>query len=155
MQETACAPHGTLKTPTDGSGEPERALDLRGTLRLSDGPGGLSAGPFDATLGTTLGLDQTEPVTVPLDMELPDGPWKARIIVKSGLLERTAQATITFPDTGLGDSVPAESVGGFPWWWVAAGFALLLLLIFLAAYRRRRKQEDREAGPIALVAHRA
>jgi hypothetical protein len=36
-----------------------RALDLSGALALSDGPGGLSAGPFPITLGTTLGIGQT------------------------------------------------------------------------------------------------
>lgn len=134
-----------------------RALDLRGTLRLSDGPGGLSAGPFDVTLGTTLGLDQTEPVTVPLDKALPAGPWRARISIESGLLERTAKATITFPDTGLGDAVPTEQDGGFPWWWAAAGMALLLLLIFLIAFLYRRKSsDDRQLVPTVPVdGHRA
>ena len=73
-----------------------RALDLRGRLTLSDGPGGLSAGPFPVTLGTTLGLRQTEPVTVRLDPRLPSGPWKAHLEVTSGLLTETAQATLTF-----------------------------------------------------------
>lgn len=133
-----------------------RALDLRGKLRLTDGPGGLSAGPFPAKLGATLGPGQTEPVTIPLDEELPDGPWKARITLESGLLERTAAATITFPEAGVGKPVAAESVGGFPWWWVAAGLALLLLLILLAAYlRRRRSSDDREAVPAQLAVHRA
>src|SRR5438067_258369 len=44
-----------------------RALDMRGSLQLSDGPAGLSAGPFDAQLGTTLAPGDTAPVVVPLD----------------------------------------------------------------------------------------
>jgi hypothetical protein len=75
-----------------------RALDMSGTLSLMDGPGGLSAGPFPAELGTTLGIGQSSPVTVVLDEALPAGPWKARIALKSGLLERAAEATITFPE---------------------------------------------------------
>ena len=38
-----------------------RALDMSGTLQLLAGPGGLSAGPFPATLGTTLAIGDTEP----------------------------------------------------------------------------------------------
>jgi hypothetical protein len=72
-----------------------RALDMSGTLQLLAGPGGLSAGPFPVTLGTTLAIDDTEPVTIALDKRLPAGPWDARITLRSGLIERSARATIT------------------------------------------------------------
>ncbi|WP_250286404.1 peptidase, partial [Frankia sp. CiP1_Cm_nod2] len=74
-----------------------RALDMSGELTLTEGPGGLNTRPFPAKLGTTLAPGQTEPVTVVLDSQLPDGPWKARIHLKSGLTEQSAQATVTFP----------------------------------------------------------
>jgi hypothetical protein len=74
-----------------------RALDMSGTLRLGAGPGGLKAGPFRAQLGTTLAIGDTEPVTILLDRRLPAGPWKARVDLRSGLVTRHAQATITFP----------------------------------------------------------
>jgi hypothetical protein len=74
-----------------------RALDMSGTLRLGAGPGGLKAGPFPANLGTTLAIGATEPVTILLDQRLPAGPWKARVDLRSGLVQRHAQATITFP----------------------------------------------------------
>ena len=74
-----------------------RAVDMSGTLRLDAGPGGLKAGPFPAQLGTTLAIGATEPVTIPLDTRLPAGPWKARVDLRSGLVERHVQATITFP----------------------------------------------------------
>jgi hypothetical protein len=77
-----------------------RALDMSGTLELLAGPGGLSAGPFPADLGTTLAVGDTEPVTIVLDERVPAGPWDARIILHSGLLERSARATISFPDAG-------------------------------------------------------
>ena len=48
-----------------------RAVDMNGTLELTDGPGGLSAGPFPAKLGTTLAIGDTEPVTIALDKQLP------------------------------------------------------------------------------------
>lgn len=86
-----------------------RALDITGELRLSDGPGGTSAGPFPAQLGTTLAPGQTEPVTVPLAKDLPDGPWRATITLQSGLLRRAAQATILFPHTAGVAAAPVKA----------------------------------------------
>jgi hypothetical protein len=86
-----------------------RALDMSGTLQLSAGPGGLSAGPFPAALGVTLAIGATEPVTITLNGVVPPGPWLAHIALQSGLIERSAQATITFP--AKGSSAPATAVG--------------------------------------------
>src|SRR5207248_3417987 len=61
-----------------------RALDMNGQLELKDGPGGLSAGPFPAELGTTLGIGEREPVLVKLDPRIPAGPWDAHITLRSG-----------------------------------------------------------------------
>lgn len=88
-----------------------RALDLSGQLALTNGPGGLSAGPFEAKLGTTLGIGQTEPVQVVLDKALPDGPWDARIVLRSGITEREATAEITFPDKATDPSEPVATDG--------------------------------------------
>jgi len=89
-----------------------RAVDLGGELRLTNGPGGLSAGPFPAKLGTTLGLGQTEPVLVALDPAIPRGPWDARIVLRSGMTEREATATVTFPEAADTAAAPVESVAG-------------------------------------------
>lgn len=86
-----------------------RALDLSGELRLTNGPGGLSAGPFEATLGTTLGIGQTEPVLVILDPAIPAGPWDARIVLRSGITEREATAKITFPAAAASSSEPVAT----------------------------------------------
>jgi hypothetical protein len=86
-----------------------RALDMSGTLQLTAGPGGLSAGPFPAALGVTLAIGATEPVTITLNEVVPSGPWLARITLSSGLTERTGQATITFPAIGTPSSA-AETV---------------------------------------------
>jgi len=51
-----------------------RALDMFGELNLEAGPRGLRAGPFAAALGTTVGIGQTEPVTITLCKEVPAGP---------------------------------------------------------------------------------
>jgi hypothetical protein len=87
-----------------------RALDMTGELKVFAGPGGLSAGPFPATLGTTLGIGETQPVSVALDERLPAGPWTASITLKSGLTERTVEATLTFPAAGPGRPVKTRVV---------------------------------------------
>ncbi len=113
-----------------------RALDMSGTLRLSSGPGGLSAGPFPANLGTTLAIGATEPITIMLDRQIPDGPWHAQVTLRSGLIERSARATINFPATGT----PR------PTHHLLAGFIILLLLVGIITallMRRRRNQPPR------------
>jgi hypothetical protein len=121
-----------------------RALDLSGKLRLTKGPGGLSAGPFDVELGTTLGVKQTEPVRVALDKALPAGPWHARLDLESGIVKRHAEATVTFPKAGSGPVVhPAQSSKT-----VAFGIGALFLvlagaaLLFLNRRGQRRPRED-------------
>ena len=132
-----------------------RALDMRGQLRLDHGPGGLSAGPFDAKLGTTLAPGQTEPVTVPLDKALPAGPWHARIDLQSGLIKRAAEGTITFPSQS-GTSAPpvkAKNISLAKNRHFLIPLAILLLLgiaigIFLLFWKRRkRKDEEEEQTP--------
>jgi hypothetical protein len=120
-----------------------RALDLGGDLRLQDGPGGLSAGPFAAQLGTTLGIGETAPVVVPLDPEIPAGPWTARLALRSGTLERRARATITFPAEFGTSSGPVEAIPDEGRKWLIP-FALGLLLLVLAGllfflWKRRRR----------------
>jgi hypothetical protein len=154
----------SLTAARDGTGRPVvlakvhntggRALDLGGTLRLSAGPGGLSAGPFPATLGTTLGIGQTGPVTVVLDKALPNGPWLATLELSSGLLKRTVAGTITFPSGASATSPPVvpEEVPLYeketvvvPVAVVLIGVVSLALLVLglLAFLRRRRSDDDR------------
>jgi hypothetical protein len=124
-----------------------RALDLTGNLRLSEGPSGLAAGPFDARVGTTLAIGASAPVAVPLSPELPDGPWKATIEMRSSTTVRTATATITFPSASGASAAPvnAAPIGGgskksslpvVPLV-IGAGVALLLLFLLLLLLRRR------------------
>ena len=133
-----------------------RALDMRGSLRLSDGPGGLSAGPFDAVLGTTLKPGDTADVVVPLDKAIRGGPWHAVIDMLSGVLERKAEGDVTFPDkpSSGGVPVPAKAVP-LPVYKdkgilipIAVTFigllSLILLLLALKEYLRRQRA-DRSA----------
>ena len=74
-----------------------RTLDISGTLTLSAGPGGLRAGPFPVKLRTALAPGTSDQLTVKLDRRLPRGPWRARMRLRSGLVQRVAVATVTFP----------------------------------------------------------
>ncbi|WP_205684074.1 hypothetical protein [Cryobacterium aureum] len=115
-----------------------RALDLSGTLELLAGPGGLSAGPFPVNLNTTVAVGDTEPVTVELATEIPNGPWMATITLGSGLLERTVEASITFPRSGTAAAVPAhEPIVIWPYL-TLAGFILVGATVLLLVRRQRR-----------------
>lgn len=133
-----------------------RALDLNGTLRLLAGPGGLSAGPFPADLGTTLAIGESGQAAINLDVRLPDGPWKAWLTMRSGLLEREARATITFPTAGTAAAVGTRTSSRG--WLIAAAVIALLVLLVLAGLlvlgeRRplRRAASARRLDPIPLV----
>ena len=127
-----------------------RALDLSGTLTLLDGPGALSAGPFPAQLGVTLGIGETEPVQIALDPRLPAGPWDARLTLASGLVERTVRAELTFPETGVAPSVLAQSTD--PAWKKPALLAIVAVLVacltlLAVVVVRRRRNRHHETGP--------
>lgn len=122
-----------------------RALDMTGTLTLTNGPGGLTAGPFPAEVGSTLAIGETESVRITLDARLPDGPWDAVVHLKSGLTERSASATITFPVTGAAAPVTVtKSSAGPPWALILVAVGVLAALVgaaglwFLLRTRARR-----------------
>jgi hypothetical protein len=130
-----------------------RALDMSGSLSLTEGPGGLSAGPFPAELGTTLGVGESQPVRVVLDKALPAGPWKARIDLKSGLLERAAEGALRFPDAvgEVGPRVVAEPVPLTEDFNVLVPIALgligLVLVSMLLLHRMHRVRHRRDQMP--------
>jgi hypothetical protein len=128
-----------------------RALDLSGTLTLDQGPGGLRAGPYAVSIGTTLGIGQSAPVRVLLDPKLPDGPWHATLTLHSGPVVRAVEGTISFP-TAAGTSSPPVAAKPVPLTQdkdvivpVAGGLLGLLMLTFFVLFllwRRRRKKDD-------------
>ncbi|MDQ1486414.1 MAG: hypothetical protein QOJ62_2107, partial [Actinomycetota bacterium] len=120
-----------------------RALDMGGTLDLAAGPGGLRAGPFLATLGITLATGDTEPVTFALDKQVPAGPWNARVTLYSGLLERTAQATISFPASGTSAAVSTKPTRAAWMTPVITGLAVLLLVGAVALLVKRGRPRGR------------
>lgn len=85
-----------------------RALDLSGSLELLEGPAGLRAGPFPAELGSTLAIGTTGSVKIELGAEIPSGPWTATVVLRSGLVERSARAVLSFPDSGAGETVRVQ-----------------------------------------------
>ncbi|MEO0025068.1 MAG: hypothetical protein RL196_1509 [Actinomycetota bacterium] len=105
-----------------------RALDTSGELRLTDGPGGSSAGPLAVTLGTTLAIGTTETVNIKLPRALPVGPWLAALTLHSGLLTETASATIKFPDIGTSPPVPTTQSGTPLLVWVLPAIIAALLI---------------------------
>jgi diguanylate cyclase (GGDEF)-like protein len=116
-----------------------RALDMTGTLDLRDGPGGLTAGPYPADLGVTLAPGAVRPVVISLDTQMPAGPWDARLRLRSGLIERTESATISFPAAGTAPPVSVRAARP-AWLYIAiAGLGTLLPagLVVLALRRRR------------------
>ncbi|GLZ30152.1 hypothetical protein Lesp02_23420 [Lentzea sp. NBRC 105346] len=124
-----------------------RAIDVSGTLSLSDGPGALSAGPFNLSVGTTIGPGGRAEVKVLLDKRLPVGPWKAELSLASGLITRTVNAVITFPSSpGVGETVTTQSP--YPKLLLIGLAGLLavactaLLWIGILAWRRRRRERE-------------
>ncbi|MDG4798578.1 hypothetical protein [Micromonospora sp. WMMD1082] len=119
----------------------ERALDLSGKLWLSDGPGGLSAGPFPARLGTTVLPGDTAQLEVVLDPQLPNGPWQARLRVESGRIHREVTARITFPDRNGSWGLPTTFSERLPMIIMASGaVATVAGLVLFLGYRRSRRR---------------
>ena len=89
-----------------------------------------------------------------LDKQVPAGPWDAKITLRSGLIETSAHATITFPAArGAPRAVPAE---GRSWRWlyvaVAAAVTLLIGAVIWRIFRRRRRRIHRAAhGPARVI----
>lgn len=73
-------------------------LDVVGDLTLEDGPAGVRAGPFAAVGAPDLEPGETALLPVLLPEGTAPGPWRAVFTARAGVVERTAEATITFPD---------------------------------------------------------
>jgi hypothetical protein len=126
-----------------------RAIDVSGRLRLTDGPGGTSAGPFEVQTGATIGIGQRAPVRVVLDPDLPPGPWTATMTLRSDLVERTAKGRIVFPRRRGARSAPTRPVTGGGHWWilVVVAIALAALGLWWLLFRVRRRRRESERGP--------
>lgn len=118
-----------------------RALDLKGSLALADGPGGLNAGPFSVEGITTLAPGTAGAVTATLSRDIPPGPWNASVTLESGLVERSAATQITFPDSGsaeFGVPGPRYLTAVF----VGLGALALIGIATTIALRRRARRNS-------------
>jgi hypothetical protein len=89
------SPHGQFLVVAHVNNTGGQAIDATGTLKLTNGPGDLSAGPYQEP-GVTLAPGQSQPITVYLNKEMPHGSWLATIDEASGITKESAQATINF-----------------------------------------------------------
>ena len=124
---------GPLSAKRSTTGEPfvavtihntgEGRLGIRGSLTLSNGPGGVRGGPYPVTLSSSLAPGRSELATVALSKQLPDGPWKASIRLVSGPTVRSATATLTFPGVTRAPPRPSQFVT----------LVVIVLLVWLAS----------------------
>jgi hypothetical protein len=120
----------------------ERALEMSGKLWLSEGPAGLRAGPYLVTRGTTLAPGDTGAVSVALNDQLPNGPWKAKLALASGRVKETATATVTFPSAGMWGSSIVPDIANFTQWppilsWGLAAVSTILAALGIRHLKRR------------------
>lgn len=120
-----------------------RAVDLHGTVRLTGGPGGTSAGPFPSQQVVTLAPGQSWTMTFAPAEGLPNGPWLAAVTLVSGLTTRTATATIQFAGT-------AGFLLGLPL--AAWGAGLLLAVLVIATVWGRHVADGRRRVRLAPAA---
>jgi hypothetical protein len=111
-----------------------QAIDAVGTLKLTDGPGGLSAGPYKES-AVTLAPGQSEPIKVVLGKQMPNGSWRAQIDMTSGITQRSAAATIDF--------YPARPNHRY----LILAVIMLIVLLLLAGLAVWRIRRNRRSSP--------
>ena len=114
-----------------------RAIDLRGSVRLADGPGNTSSGPFPAPKVVTLAPGQSWNMTFDPPRSLPDGSWRATVTLVSGITTATATATIALTTTV---AAPA-SLSSTQWIWLALGGLVLVLVVVRGWYALRHRRQ--------------
>jgi hypothetical protein len=141
---TSTGSNGTrlVSVPINNTGG--RAIDVRGSMSLSNGPGGLQAGPFNPRSMDTLAPGQSHPVTFALSSKLPEGPWQATFTFKSDLITKTEKVTLNLAS---GSATTASSHKNFPIVPVAGGIGLFLILVIggFLILRHRRAPGPRHA----------
>lgn len=119
----------------------KRTLDIRGALTLSNGPGGLRAGPFPIVPAAGIAPNGAWSAKEQLDKRLPIGPWHVQMLLRSGDVERKADATLSFPRLA-----PAASPSHSPLLLIVAALLIGATLIMLANETRRRHPGRRAAS---------
>ncbi|WP_410822336.1 hypothetical protein [Micromonospora sp. 050-3] len=144
---------GELRPARSPEGEPSltaqvtntggRAIDLTGTVTLTEGPADSRAGPFAVGQGVTLPPGGSGQVIARLPAELPNGPWKVEVNLESGMVKRSVTAQIQFPDAGQVGKRGSVISRMTSVWTVGAAVAGLLLITGLAVLARRSRRSPR------------
>lgn len=117
-----------------------RALDPNGSVALSGGPGGISTASIPGS-GGSVAPGQSGQVTFLLDPALPAGPWQASVTVTSGLVNKSSEVEVTFPDQGSA-SAQSEDSGGVPVWiWIVVAIVVIGVAAGVLVTVRRRKTD--------------
>jgi len=114
-----------------------RAVDLSGTLRLTDGPGRTRSGPFPAQKIVTLAPGQSWDITFAPPRSLPEGSWRATVSLVSGMTTATGTVTVQLVPPAAAQPGPSAMT----WVWLSlGGLALVLTLVMgrYALWHRRR-----------------
>ena len=117
-----------------------RAIDVNGSARLADGPGGTSSGPFPAQRIVTLAPGQSWNMTFAAPKSLPDGSWQVTVTLASGLTKATATAPIQL----IANVAPQAATSGTPWIWLALG-GLVVLVVATGWYARQHRRRQAPA----------
>ena len=111
-----------------------RAVDLSGTVLLTGGPGGSTAGPFPDKRGVTLAPGQSGDMSFAPPKSLPDGPWQAKVTVVSGITAVTSTQTVQFGGKLV---VVHGGLSLLVWGGIVLGVAVLSLALSAILLRRR------------------
>ena len=117
-----------------------RAVDVSGTLDLTDGPAGTRAGPVRTDATTTLRPGESGTVTFVMPADLPNGPWQANVSLASGAVRHTAQSTVSFPDPAGAPRVTSPFTAHRTALLSATAVAALAVVTVLILIRRRRRR---------------
>jgi hypothetical protein len=109
------------------------AVDLSGQVRLTAGPGGITAGPFREQQVVTLAPGQSGDLLFAESKDLPGGSWRATVSLVSGLNTATAQSIIQFP----GGHGPSAWTRLSPLIWAVGAVGLLILAMIRRGRRSR------------------
>jgi hypothetical protein len=115
-----------------------RAVDLDGSVRLTDGPGGSSAGPFPSQQIITLAPGQSGNMTFAPPKSLPDGPWLAKVTLVSGITTSVATGTVRFGVL----TVSRAHLGLLAWGGIGLGGIALIGALAAIVVRRHARRRD-------------
>lgn len=139
----------TVVAAVDNTGG--RAVDLNGTVDLSDGPGGLTVNTIAAqTVTVSPGDGNKVTFTIPNSSALPAGPWEAKVKLESGFNKHDVSASVTFPDKGVGATADTTSSGWPVVAWIGIAIGILAAALALAWYVLRNRRGT--GTPVSSVA---